>query len=466
MSAVTAQYSVSKRTWRDEIVAMLSLSWPMILTNLAQVAMTATDVMMLGWIGPNTLAAGALATNLYYVPMIFGLGLMLATSPMMAREIGRNRFTVREIRRTVRQGLWIAVTISIPIWLVLWNTAPILVAMGQDAGLAAEAGTYMRALQWAVLPFYSYIVLRSFMAALERPGWAMVVAILAVGFNALANWTLIFGHFGFPRLGIVGTGIATSLSSLLMFAGLVVVICLDPKFRRYRLFGRFWRADWPRYGELLRLGLPIAAILSFEVTIFNAAAFLMGLIGPASLAAHAIAIQIASVSFMVPMGFGQAATVRIGRAYGARDREGIKRAGWVAFVAGTGFMALTALLMILVPRQLIRAFIDIHDPANAEVIALAVSFLAFAALFQIFDGVQAVTSGMLRGLHDTTVPMVYAAIAYWGIGLPLSVALAFWAGMEGAGIWLGLVSGLAAAAFLLLNRWLRRERLGIEIIPG
>ncbi|MCX8293161.1 MATE family efflux transporter [Phyllobacterium sp. 0TCS1.6A] len=436
---------------------MLRLGWPMILTNLAQVAMTATDVMMLGWIGSDALAAGALGTNLYYVPMIFGLGLMHATTPMMARELGRNRFTVRELRRTVRQGLWIAVTISVPIWLLLWNAAPILRALGQDPALAEQAGTYVRALQWAVLPFYFYIILRSFIAALERPGWALVIGILAVGFNALANWCLIFGNFGFPRLGVVGSGIATTLSSFMLFAGLVIVIVVDKKFRRYRLFGRFWRADWHRYFQLLRLGLPISAILSFEVTIFNAAAFLMGLIGPHPLAAHAIAIQIAAISFMVPMGVGQAATVRVGRAFGAQDSDGIKRAGWVAFSAGTGFMVITALLMILVPHTLIRAFIDIHDPANADVVALAVSFLAFAALFQIFDGAQAVASGMLRGLHDTTVPMIYAAIAYWGIGLPLSLLFGFWLGMEGAGIWLGLVCGLAAASFLLLGRWLRRS---------
>ena len=463
MSVAITQNAALRRAWREEIVATLALSWPMILTNLAQTAMTATDVMMMGWLSAETLAAGALGTNLYYMPMIFGLGLMLATSPMMARELGRSRFAVREIRRTVRQGLWIAVAVSIPIWLVLWNTEPILLAMGQEPSLAKEAASYMRALQWAVLPFYCYIVLRSFIAALERPGWALVIALVSVGFNALANWCLIFGHFGFPRLGIVGSGIATALSSLMMFIGLVIVVLIDKQFRRYQLFGRFWRSDWVRFWQLLRLGLPIAAILTFEVTIFNAAAFLMGLIGADSLAAHAIAIQIAAIAFMVPMGFGQAATVRIGRAYGAQDHEGIKRAGWVAFVAGTGFMALTALLMLLAPHHLIGAFIDINDPANAGVISLAVSFLAFAALFQIFDGGQAVASGMLRGLHDTTVPMIYAAIAYWGIGLPLSVGFGFWLDMKGKGIWLGLVCGLAAAAILLMSRWLRRKRLGIEI---
>jgi multidrug resistance protein, MATE family len=438
----------------------------MILTNLAQTAMTATDVMMMGWVGASTLAAGALGTNLYYVPMIFGLGLMTATSPMMARELGRNKFTVREIRRTVRQGLWIAVTISIPIWLILWNTKTILIAMGQDPALAAEAGNYVRALQWAVLPFYCYIVVRSFIAALERPGWALVIALFAVAFNALANWLLIFGHFGFPRLGIVGSGIATSLSSALMFAGFVIVISFDKQFRRYRLFGRFWRADWPRYRELLRLGLPIAAILSFEVTIFNAAAFLMGLIGADSLAAHAIAIQIASISFMVPLGLNQAATVRVGLAHGAGNPEGVSRAGWTAFVIGVSFMALMGLVMILWPQLLISAFIDLGDPANATVIGLAVSFLAFAALFQIFDGAQAVAAGMLRGLHDTQVPMIYAAIGYWGIGLPLGVLLAFHSGLDGVGIWIGLSLGLAVVAALLLARWLRRERIAPPLSFG
>ncbi len=181
----------------------------------------------------------------------------------------------------------------------------------------------------------------------------------------------------------------------------------------------------------------------------------------APLAAHAIAIQIASIAFMVPMGFGQAATVRIGRAYGAQDREGIKRAGWVAFASGTGFMVVTALLMLLAPHQLISAFIDINDPANSGVVSLAVTFLAFAALFQIFDGGQAVASGMLRGLHDTTIPMIYAAIAYWGIGLPFSVGFGFWLGMDGAGIWLGLLTRvLPRLLCLLISRWLRREKLG------
>jgi MATE family multidrug resistance protein len=466
MSAIEAGARAPESAWRGEIRATVSLSWPMVLTNLAQIAMTVTDVMMMGRGGSQMLAAGALGANLYFAPLIFGLGLMNATAPMMARELGRNRHSVRDIRRTVRQGLWIAIAVSVPIWLAVWHAEAVLVAMGQEPALAREAGIYVHWLQWAVLPFYGYIVLRSFVSALERPRWALVIVAAAVAFNAFANWCLIFGNLGLPRMGIAGSGLATTLSSTLMFAGLAVVVSVERRFRRYRLFGRFWRPDWSRFLSLLRLGLPIAGILTFEVWIFNAAALLMGLIDAASLAAHAIAIQIASITFMVPMGIAQAATVRVGRAFGAGDAGAITRAGWTAYVLGVGFMSIAALAMILYPRLLIGCFIDVDDPANGEVVSLAVGFLAFAGLFQVFDGAQAVAGGMLRGLHDTRLPMVYGFFGYWIVGLPLGIVLGFRFGLAGAGIWIGLSLGLAVVAVLLLARWLRRGRHGLAAIPA
>jgi MATE family multidrug resistance protein len=433
----------------------------MVLTNMGQTAMHASDVMIMGRLGPETLAAGALGANLFFAPMIFGLGLMLATSPMMASELGRRRHSVRDIRRTVRQGLWLAILISVPIWLALWHADAILLALGQQPGLAEVAGHYVRWLQWSVLPFYGYIVLRSFISALERPGWALVIVFAAVVFNAVANWCLVFGNLGMPAMGVAGSGLATSLSNGLMFCGMVLVVMLEPRFRRYRLFGRFWRPDWPRFRGLLALGLPIAAILAFEVTIFNAAALLMGLIDSTSVAAFAIAMQIASITFMVPLGLNQAVTVRVGLAYGAADREGIARAGWSALALGVGFMVCTAILMISIPKLLIAGFVDTGDPVNADVVALAVTFLAFVALFQVADGAQAVGTGMLRGLHDTKVPMIFGGIGYWGIGLTLGVVLAFPLGLRGPGMWMGLSTGLIVVASLLLTRWLWRERLGL-----
>src|SRR5918997_1740681 len=407
-----------RSAWTAELRATLALSWPMILTNLAQSAPTTIDVVMIGWLGSDALAAGALGTNLYFAFLIFGIGLVNATSPLIAEELGRRRHSVREVRRTVRQGFWASITVAVPIWIVSWNGEWILLAMGQEPLLAQQAGDYMRALQWSLLPFLLYLVLRSFLAALERPGWPLVIGLLAVPVNFVAAYALMLGKFGLPALGLVGAGLGTVISSLFMFVGL-------------------------------------------EVTIFNAAALLMGRIGANELAAHAIALQIASFCFMVPFGLGQAVTVRVGRAYGAQDAAGVTRAGWTAFALGMAFMVFTASLMLFSPYWLLRAFLDLSDPKNIPVIGFAVSFLVMAAVFQVADGAQAVGSGMLRGLQDTRVPMIYAAVGYWGVGLPLGVALAFGTELRGVGIWIGLAMGLAVVASLMLWRWARRDRLGL-----
>lgn len=451
----------ARAAWAQEICATFALSWPLVLTNLAQIAMGTTDVLMMGRLGADMLAAGTLGINLYVVALIFGIGLVNATSPLIASALGRDRYAVPDVRRTVRQGFWAATCVALPFWGVLWWSEPILTTLGQDRALSAAAGSYVRALQWALLPFLCYLVLRSFVSALERPAPALVIGLVAVVFNAGANGCLMLGYCGFPPLGIVGSGLATLLSSLLMFCGLGLIVSFDRDFRRYRLFRRFWRADWLRFLAFWQLGLPLAATLSFEVTIFNAAVFLMGLIGAASLAAHSIAIQIATLTFMVPLGIGQAVTVRVGRAFGARDSVAIHRAGWAAFGLGVGFMAMMSLLMLLAPGLLIGAFLDTSDPRNAEVVELAVAFLAVAAVFQIADGAQAVGAGMLRGLQDARVPMMYALLGYWGIGLPLGVVLAFFFGLAGMGIWIGLATGLAAVAILMIIRWIRRDALGL-----
>jgi MATE family multidrug resistance protein len=445
--------------WRAEMRATLLLAYPLILTNLAQAFIHATDVVLLGWVGPGTLAAGALGVNIFTAFLVFGMGLVLASAPMMARELGARSNSVRDVRRTVRQTMWAATAITIPFWLILWHSEPILLALGQDPVLSANAARFIRALQWGLLPFLFFLVLRSFVSALENPVWSLVIGGAGVVFNALLNYALIFGKLGFPALGLLGAGIGSALTNTLMFLGMALVVTLHPRFRRYHLFGRFWRADWQRFRAVWKLGLPIAITLALEVTIFNAAVFLMGLISTASLAAHAIAIQIAALSFMVPLGLSQAVTVRVGLAYGRKDRDGITRAGWTAFGLGTGFMSVMALLILTMPHALVYLFLDESDPANAPVIPLALSFLFIAALFQVVDGAQAVGAGMLRGLHDTTVPMVYAGIGYWIIGLGVGVGLGFGLGWQGIGIWIGLASGLAVVSVLMIARWMRRDQL-------
>ena len=460
MSPFSVLAADSHADWWAELRAIIGLSWPMALTNLAQLAMATTDIIMMGRLSAETLAAGALGVNLYLVALIFGIGLLNATAPLVAADVGANRAT-SEVRRTVQQALWSAVCISIPAWLVLWWTGPILHALGQDPALSPLAATYVHALQWALVPFLGYLALRGFVSALERPAVALAIGLAGVAVNALGNWCLMLGHCGIEPMGIAGSGLATTLTSCALFAALAVVAIRDPQFAGYALFERCWRPDWERFRAFWRLGLPLAATLSFEVTIFNAAVFLMGLIGPASLAAHAIAIQIAALSFMVPLGVGQAATVRVGLAYGAGDRQGISRAGWTAYALTLALMVTLSLIMIIMPKTLIGLFLNTADPANAEIIRLATSFLLLAALFQIVDGGQAVGAGMLRGLQDGRVPMLYALLGYWVIGLPVGAALAFWAKLGGVGIWIGLASGLTIVAALMLLRWSRRERLGL-----
>ena len=343
--------------WRDELRATIKLAWPMILSNLSMMLIGVTDVILLGWLGPSELAAGAMGHNLAMIFAIFSMGLITATAPMMASEKGRMPHSVRDIRRTFRQGLWTCLAIMIPVWIILWNTESILLLSGQQPGIAADAAVFARFYMWSILPFIGFLVMRNFVAALERPIWATVVAMSAVALNAVVNYGLILGNFGLPQLGLMGAGIGSTITNCAEFGVMALIISFHPKFRRYRLFGRFWRADWARFRQIWRLGLPIGVTMAFEGGVFAAAILLMGWINEASVAAHAIALQIASLTFMVPMGLGQAATVRVGLAFGRRDATAITRAGWAGFVLGTGFMAVMALGIYLFPQALIGIFV-------------------------------------------------------------------------------------------------------------
>ncbi len=461
MTDMVAKTPSSRGAWGAEISATFALAWPIILTNLAQVGLATTDVVMMGWLGPNSLAAGALAVNLNFSFLIFAIGVVTATAPLTAIELGRNRHSVRDVRRTTRQGFWTAIVVALPIWGVLWHAEAIFLALGQQPAIAANAASYLHTFQWQILPFLFYLVLRNFVSALERPLSALWVGGSALVINAVLVWALMFGHFGLPALGLPGAGIATTLTNIYMAGALALLITLNRRFRRYHLFGRFWRADWSRFRAIWRVGLPIGFTLAFEATSFNAATFLQGLISASSLAAHAIAIQIASLTFMVPLGLATAATVRVGRAYGARDVTGISRAGWSAYGIALIYACGAATLILVYRHALVGFFLDWSDPVDAVVAGLAASFLVWAGIFQIVDSAQVVGSGMLRGLGDTRVPMWLAALGYWGAGLPVGAILAFWVKLNGIGIWIGLFSGLAAVATLMTARWIMRERLGL-----
>ncbi len=462
-SAVT---SPAASPWGDEFRATLALAWPLILTNITMVLINATDVFLLARLGPDALAASALGSGIVIAMLLIGIGIVVAGSPLMAAELGRKAHSVRDVRRTFRQTLWAATAICVPIWAILWHMGAMLEWAGQPPCLAADAGIFIRALMWQIWPALGVVAIRGFMAALEMPRWTMIAGLAAVIVNAVINYGLIFGNFGLPAWGLFGAGVGSSLTSLFQFIFLGLIISYHPKFRRYHLFGRWWRADWPRFLTLWRLGLPIGLHMGFEAMVFAAAVFLMGYINTASVAAHAIAIQIASMTFMVPMGIGQAATVRVGLGFGRRDAEAIRRAGWTAYALGVGFMTAMAVIMWLIPGALAEIFLEPEYAGNAEVIKLAVSFLLVAAVFQIVDGAQVVGTGMLRGLQDTTWPMLFAAFGYWVIGIGVGCWLAFYGGMGGVGIWLGLALGLGIVAGLVLVRWLRRDRLGLLPQPA
>ncbi len=445
-------------SWRGEASRLIALSVPVVLTNLGGIAIQTTDVIMIGWLGAEELAASALAANVRFVLFLFSVGVIAAMSPMIAQVLGRRPYAVRDPRRTVRQGFWVVVAVGVPASLLLWRIDLILDLLGQRPELVALAAPYTRAAVLGFLPALGFVVLRNFIVSLQRPAAALIVSVIGILFNAIADYTLIFGAFGLPALGLVGAGIATAITETCLFFGLLGFVLIDRRFRRYRIFGRFWRPDWRRFFEIWRLGLPIAITLVMEIGLFSSTGFLMGWIGTAELAAHQIAMQCAAVTFMVPLGLGQAATVRVGLAVGRMDTSGVFRAGLTALGLGVLFMAVMATIMLTWPDQIVRLFLDEADPALAEVTAFAVIFLMLAALFQIFDAGQVIGICILRGLKDTRRPMIYAAIAYWLVGLSSSAGLAFWAGLGGVGIWIGLLVALAVAACLLINRFVRRYR--------
>ena len=440
-------------SWRADIRGCLALGAPLVATNAIETAMGLTNTAMIGRIAPSALAASALAMALYMLALMFGIGLSAAISSLVARERGRDAADPTLVRELVRGGLWNALLLAVPISIFLSQGGPILQALGEDPALIGEASAYLHALQGAIVPVLVYLALRSFFAAMERPRWTVAAGILGVAINAGLNWVLIDGRLGAPALGLVGSGLATLVANVAMALILVLVVAFDPAFRAYRIFSGLGRVPWRACGALWRLGLPIGIAIVLEVGMFTAATGLIGHFDPGALPAHAIALQVASFTFMVPLGLAQAATVRVGQAQGAGDLAAVRRAGWTALALGVGAMMVSAAAFLTLPGPIAGLFVDRAAPGSEAVIGAASGLLAVAGLFQIADGAQVVLAGMLRGLQDTRVPAVIAAIGYWGIGLPVAAVLGIRLGAPG--VWMGLTAGLFAVAALLLARWAR-----------
>jgi MATE family multidrug resistance protein len=446
-------------TWGGEMLALLRLGWPLIVAQLAHNALLTTDVIMMGWLGGKYLAAGTLAMAFLICLQLLGVGLVGAVAPMVAQALGARDF--RSVRRTVRQGFWVAITMFAVLLPVVWNVKPIFALLGQDRELTLMAEQFLHYAVWLLLPAFGIIALRSFLSAHGATRIILIITVAGVVVNGFANYALMFGNWGFPRLELRGSGISTTMVNVVMFGLMLTYVLTHKRFKRYHIIARFWKPDWPRFIEIFRIGGPIGLLLLAEVGLFSAAAFLMGRLGPDEVAGHAIALQFAALAFMVPLGLSQATTVRVGIAYGQTWPEGIRKAGWASLAATLGFMALTCLVFVLFPHQLVGLFLDSTNPANANTLALAASYLGVAALFQLVDGTQVAMASALRGLSDTKMPLVIALVGYWGVGMPVAWILGFNFGLRGIGVWLGLAAGLAFVAAVLTIRFAMRGRLGL-----
>ena len=458
----SVRVTAADRSLRSELGATIALGWPIVLANLAITAMTTTDFIVLGRLSPHALAAGSLGFFVYQPLFLLGLGIVGALSPIAAAKIGAGH-SVDELRRATHQALISALFIAVVVWMVLIGATPFLLAIGEPADVARDAGVYLKGFQWSLAPALLYYATRSTFSALERPRPALIAGLAAVAFNALANYALVFGRLGAPALGIIGSGFATTLSQTLMCALLLAASRIDRRMRPLRLFAPPWRFAAMECAALWRLGVPIGVMIVAEVGVFASATLAMGLFSATAIEAHTIALQVASIAFMVPLGLGQAATVRVGLAYGARDPHAIVRAGWSAFSLTAAFAVFSASAMIGAPRLLIAPFLDVDAPANRGTVALAIALLRIAALFQIVDASQVALANMLRGLHDSRLPLIIALLGYWAIGAPVGVALGFATPLGPVGVWIGLASGLATVAVLLMARWLGKARRGFGV---
>jgi MATE family multidrug resistance protein len=446
---------------RQEFRATLALALPLAAANLLQMLVHAIDVIFVARLGDAALAASSLGVSIFGLLLWTGSGLVGAAAPLIAAELGRRKHAVREVRRTVRMALWLSALVSLLFMGICAAGGPIMTLTGQPAETSARAAGFLLILMWGMFPMIAATVLRIFVSALGRPTIATAITFGALGVNALGNWTLVFGNLGMPALGLHGSAISSVITSVLMLLAYVVVIQSDRRLRRYHLFGNWWRTEWTRFFDMLRIGTPISLTILAEAGLFTGAAFLMGRIGEAELAGHTIALQVAALAFQIPFGVAQAATIRVGLAYGARDHRGIAHAGQASLVLGIGFMAFTALLMWLFPALVLSIYVDVDAARNAALVGFAMQFLVVAAAFQLFDGAQAVAAGVLRGLQDTRTPMIIAICGYWIAGYGTAIYLGFWTPLAGVGVWIGLAVGLIVVSAVLLMRWRMRARLGL-----
>lgn len=436
--------------WRDEMTETVRLALPIAATQLGQIAMMTSDLALIGRLGDKAVAAAALAHTVLFTVFVVGMGLISAVTPLCAQYFGARQ--PRMVRRALRVGLWASVILGVPMTIAQFWGGELLVALGQTRESADLAQRYLAGIAWCLVPSWFFMALRNFMGAVNRPEPGLWITLAAIPVNTVLAYALIYGAFGLPRLDLLGAGLATTIVNIGMCIAAIWVCYARPPFRKYRVLGRWWRGDRKLMKQLIVVGAPMSGSFLLEYGVFAAAAQLMGWIGIIALSAHQIALQIAAIMFMVPFGIGMAATVRVGHAAGRGDAAATRRAGFVALALGIAFMAAMTLLVASTRHVLPLIFLG-WDAPDPQTVSLVATLLVVGATFFIADGVQTVVAGALRGLNDTRVPLIFAAVSFWLVAFTACWVFGFTLGLGATGIWIGLSVGLAVYAVLLTWRF-------------
>jgi multidrug resistance protein, MATE family len=434
---------------------MISLAAPVVLAEIGWTSMGLVDTLMVGPLGPAAIGAVGLGSVVFLSVGIFGMGLLLGLDTLVSQAFGAGR--IDRCRYWLLQGVYLACASAIPLTFLSLGVAATLPRWGLNPDVLAMASPYLRVVTLSVLPLLLYAAFRRYLQAMNTVRPITVALVSANLVNVAVNWMLIYGHLGFPALGTTGAAWATVLSRIYMAAVLCLAIAASDRRRRQDLAAETpRRVEWAAIRRLMALGGPAAFQILLEVGVFAAATALAGRLAPAALAAHQIALNLWSFVFMVPLGLNAAGAVRVGQAVGRRDLEGIRRAGWAALALGAAFTTASAAVFLVAARPLVAAFSS--DPA---VLATGTSLLAIAGLCLIFDGTQGISTGILRGLGETRVPMLTNLAGHWLVGLPLGYTACFVLGWGVRGLWLGLAAGLVIVGIVLLATWFRRTRQGL-----
>lgn len=443
-------------TYRDHARRLLKLGLPLVGANVAGFSIHMTDTIMLGWYSVTSLAAATVATGLWFITFIVGAGFGRAVTPMVAEAAEQGDDT--RARRVTRMALWLSAIYSALLIVPFLYGEAVLLAIGQEASVAAEGGLYLRIAVLGMFPAMGAQVMRSYLGAVELTAVQLWITLIALIANAVVNYALIFGNLGAPELGIEGAAIASVVIQILQMAALMIYT--QRKVPEVDLFRRIWVVDLQAMGQVFRLGLPIGLTSFAEGALFTGSSIMMGWIGEVELAAHGIALQLTAFMFMFHVGMAEAATIRSSRHFGARDEVELRRGARMAYAVSLSFGVIVIACFLLAPAYLVGLFLDPTDPARDAVLALGIVLVMISALFQFVDAGQIVALSVLRGVQDTRVPMWLAILSYWIIGIPASYVMAFTLGLGPVGLWLGLTVGLGFAAVFLGQRfWLRSARI-------